>query len=530
MAVKSCRLPLAQHTTGEDLRAQPAVALQGFFGPFGKGLIHPVTGSAFLGAEEAHALHLKLFSDQAVQVHITGDEVSAKHGGGHSHRLKLLTHPLIDLMGKEGDLAFVVLFEVKKTIAHESLARDTLDRVHFDHGRLPCGLTVMAKEIVLGRNVEVEELHENVSTTFRSSAKSESMPLHPGMLCVRHESMNEDKIIRVGFVGAGGIVKQRHLPGLRALPNVRITAVANSSLGSAEAFCRDFAPEAKAIARWEDVVDNEEVDVVWIGAHPCMHHDATDFGLQCRKHVFTQARMAATLAEAERMWERAQSFPELVTAICPAPQGMKGGEMVKKLLAEGAIGTPHQAMVHSLNSAWLDANQPAHWRQRVEISGVQILTLGIYTEVLQRWLGHIVEVEARGRVVIPERQGYTVETPDFVHVMAKFRGGLEATMLFSGVAAHAPTDKLWLYGSEGTLSYDFVTDEVALGKREGSLQVVPVPTDMQREWTVERDFIQAVRDPSAPRPKPDFTEGVCYMRVVDAVWEALETRAAVKCA
>jgi predicted dehydrogenase len=342
--------------------------------------------------------------------------------------------------------------------------------------------------------------------------------------------MNEEKTLRIGIVGAGGIVKQRHLPGLRALPNIQITAVANSTLASAEAFCRDFAPEAKPIARWEDVVDNENVDIVWIGAHPYMHHDVTDFALQCGKHVFTQARMAATLQEAEHMWEVAQSYPELVTAICPPPQGMKGGEMVKKLLAEGAIGTPHQALLHSFNGAWLDAAQPAHWRQRTEMSGIQILTLGIYTEVLQKWLGHITHVEARGSVVIPERQGYTVETPDFVNVMARFRSGLEATMMFSGVAAHAPTDKLWIFGNEGTLSYDFASEEVSLGKPGGQLEVVPVPYDMQREWTVERDFIQAVRDPQAPRPKPDFTEGVCYMRVVDAVWEAMETRAAVKCA
>lgn len=342
--------------------------------------------------------------------------------------------------------------------------------------------------------------------------------------------MTSDRIIRIGIVGAGGIVKQRHLPGLLAMPNVKITAVANSSLESAEAFCREFAPEAKPIARWEDVVDNEDVDVVWIGAHPYMHHDATDFGLQCGKHVFTQARMAATLAEAEHMWERAQSCPDLVTAICPAPQGMKGGEMVKKLLAEGAIGRPFHALVHSFNAAWLDASQPAHWRQKMEISGIQILTLGIYTEVLQRWLGHIVEVEARGNVVIPDRDGYEVETPDFVNVMAKFRSGLEATMLFSGVAAHAPTDKLWIFGSEGMLSYDFVTDELCLGKAGGPLESVEIPYELQREWTVERDFIQAVLDPSAPRPKPDFTEGVCYMRVVEAVWQAMETRQAVKCA
>ena len=76
--------------------------------------------------------------------------------------------------------------------------------------------------------------------------------------------------------------------------------------------------------------------------------------------------------------------------------------------------------------------------------------------------------------------------------MAKFRSGIEATMLFSGVAAHAPTDKLWIFGSEGTLSYDFATDDLQLGKRGGKMEPVAVPSELQRSWTVERDFIAAV--------------------------------------
>lgn len=334
--------------------------------------------------------------------------------------------------------------------------------------------------------------------------------------------------VRVGIIGAGGIVKQRHMPGLRAIPGVQIVQVANRSLPSAEAFCREFAPEAQPVERWEEVASSPDVDVVWIGTHPYMHAEMTCYALQHGKHAFTQARMAASLPEANQMWEASIRYPELVTGICPAPHGMKGGEWVKQLLAEGAIGTPHQAMLHSFNDAWLDPAAPAHWRQQSELSGIQILTLGIYTEVLQRWLGHIIEVEARGNVVIPERDCVEVDIPDFVNVMAKFRNGIEATMLFSGVAAHAPTDKLWLFGSEGTLSYDFVTDEIQLGKRGGKLETLPVPTEMQRSWTVERDFIVAVRDPSAPRPKPDFNEGMMYMRVVHAVWQAMESQTAVR--
>ncbi|MFZ4595014.1 MAG: Gfo/Idh/MocA family oxidoreductase, partial [Verrucomicrobiaceae bacterium] len=52
--------------------------------------------------------------------------------------------------------------------------------------------------------------------------------------------------LRIGIIGAGGIVKQKHLPALKAMTQVRITAVANSSLKSAQAFIDEHPPGAKA--------------------------------------------------------------------------------------------------------------------------------------------------------------------------------------------------------------------------------------------------------------------------------------------
>jgi predicted dehydrogenase len=326
-----------------------------------------------------------------------------------------------------------------------------------------------------------------------------------------------DKIVRIGFIGAGGIVKQRHLPALKAMPEVKITAVANSTLASAKAFCAEHAPDAKAHERWEDVAADPDVDVVWIGATPWMHSSATQLALANGKHVFTQARMARDLAEAGQMWEASLRYPELVTAICPAPHGMAGGELVKKLIHEGAIGDVHQAMLHSFSDSWFDPTKPAHWRQRVDISGLQVLTLGIYIEVLHRWLGDITEVQAASGLMFPQRGDYTVEVPDYLNVLAKFRNGAQGVLMFSGVASHPPGDQLTLFGTEGTLVYDFVSDTIKLGKRGGALEVVPIPDDLRRTWTVERDFINAVIDPNAPRPKPDFIEGMRYMRVVQAV-------------
>ncbi len=330
-------------------------------------------------------------------------------------------------------------------------------------------------------------------------------------------AFSPDNPLRIGIVGAGGIVKQRHLPALLAMPEVKITAVCNSTPASTQRFCDEHVPGARAIKEWGDVASAADVDAVWIGATPWMHNEVTQLSLANGKHVFCQARMARDLSEAGQMWEASLRYPELVTAICPAPHGMAGGEVVKQLLADNAIGTVQQVFLNSFTDAWLDPAKPAHWRQRVDVSGLNVLTLGIYIEVLHRWLGDITEVQADSGIMHAQRGNYQVEVPDFLNVLCTFRSGAKGVLMFSGVTAHAPTDLLTIYGTEGMLSYDFANDVIKLGKRDGSVSEIPIPDDMRRTWTVERDFVNAVIDSTAPRPKPDFIEGMRYMRVVQAV-------------
>lgn len=333
---------------------------------------------------------------------------------------------------------------------------------------------------------------------------------------------SDPKRIRVGIVGAGGIVKTRHLPALQAMPEVEIVAVSNATLESSQKFCAELAPTAEPMQHWPELVSRGDIDVVWIGTPPMLHSEITCYALRAGKHVFCQARMAMSLQEAQLMWEASMSNPELVAALCPPPYGMKGDATVRRLLAEGAIGKPYHTVLHSMNGGWLDPAAPAHWRQRVEISGLQVLSFGIYVEIIQRWLGDIVAVQANGAVVIPDRQGYEVEIPDYLHVLCGFRNGAQGSLIFSGVASHPPQDAIQIYGSEGTLTYNFVTDEIRLGRTGGALEAVPIPDTEAKEWTVERDFINAVLNPSAPRPKPDFLEGIKYMRVVQAAAESMD--------
>jgi predicted dehydrogenase len=324
--------------------------------------------------------------------------------------------------------------------------------------------------------------------------------------------------LRVGIVGAGGIVRTRHLPALKRHSEVEIIAVSNATYESSEKFCRENLPQATPMQNWADLLAIDDLDIIWIGTPPYMHSAVTISALEAGKHVFCQARMAMDLAEAEEMLTASKRYPELVTMLCPPPYGMRGDLLVKKLLAEDYIGRPHHIHLQSLNSNFLDPEATAHWRQRIEISGLNVLTLGIYVEVLQRWFGEISGVFARGKMLQSIRPGYEVIIPDLVTVLCSFANGAEGVLEFSGVDAQAPGDRLEVYGNLGTLTYDFSSDLIQAGQvGNRALHTLEIPSELEGEWQVEDDFLAAVKSKGGVRPHPDFEDGVAYMRVVQAV-------------
>jgi len=328
--------------------------------------------------------------------------------------------------------------------------------------------------------------------------------------------------LRIGIVGAGTVVKARHLPALKKIPDVEIVAICNSTYESSEKFCVEHAPEATPFGNWAELVADPEIDIIWIGTPPYLHATITVSALEAGKHVFSQARMAMNLSEAEEMFAAAQRNPHLVTMVCPPPHGLHGSLFIQKLLAENYLGHPHHLRVQSLSDVYMDPDAPPHWRQRDELSGLNILTLGIYAEVVQRWFGPITNVFAHQKTIHLIRQGYEIRIPDLVAVLCKFENGMEGIMEFSGVACFEKSDFLQVFGSEGTLAYDFANDQIRGGRvGEKGVERLQIPPGLEQNWSVEEDFIAAARSPGSIQPQPSFAQGVRYMRVVQAVADSI---------
>ena len=61
------------------------------------------------------------------------------------------------------------------------------------------------------------------------------------------------RTLRVGLIGAGANTRLRHIPGLRALPDVDIVAVCNRRAESTAAAAREFGI-ARTFEHWQDLV------------------------------------------------------------------------------------------------------------------------------------------------------------------------------------------------------------------------------------------------------------------------------------
>ncbi len=320
---------------------------------------------------------------------------------------------------------------------------------------------------------------------------------------------------RIGVVGAGRASKQINLPNLRANPEVELAAVCNARPETASQVASEFGI-AEVVDHWTSMVARDDLDAIWIGTPPIMHAPVTIAALKHGKHVFCQARMAMDLAGARAMLAAARQHPELVTMLSPPPSGMKAGRLLQRLLAEGYVGELYHFRLVADNDMFASPSAPAHWRQRREVTGLNVMSVGIHAEVLQRWLGSPSRLHAQTSVAVPVRDGYAVQVPDVVQVTGEWGDGVIGALEWSGVALFAPEATLTLHGSDGTLEYNFTTEQVRGARRgDSELQVFELPADLESSWTVEHDFIAAVR--TGGHPEPSFETGVGYMEFTEAV-------------
>lgn len=335
--------------------------------------------------------------------------------------------------------------------------------------------------------------------------------------------------IRVGVIGAGANTRLHHIPKLQAIAGVEVVSVCNRSRVSSERVAQEFNIP-KVYDHWWELVEADDTNAIVIGTWPYMHKTLTLAALAADKHVLCEARMAMNAAEAEEMLEAAQGAPHLTAQIVPSPFTLRVDKTVKRLIAEGYLGDL-LAIEARAGSQFLNADAPLHWRQDMDMSGFNVMTMGIWYEALLRWVGEATRVAARGKTFVKLRRDEATgvmkpaRVPEHITVLADMACGAQLTLTVSSVTGLAGADGVHLFGSQGTL---YFSGGKLFGGRKGetALQEIDIPAHEVGGWRVEEEFVNTIRGQETIT-HTSFVDGVKYMQFTEAVARSMAEEQAI---
>lgn len=317
-------------------------------------------------------------------------------------------------------------------------------------------------------------------------------------------------MVRLGLIACSSIARRRFVPALKASTVARLERVGSRDPAKAEKFARDFGC-AKSGTN-EAVLNESEVDAVYISTPIALHEQWTRLAVQHGKHILC-----------EKSSFRSHAAAREVLQLCATKQlrFMEGfgfryhpqHALVQKLIAEGRIGTPR-----IFHSQLTYPKPPAgDFRLDAKMGGGVFYDGGGYPIAAALMTISSTPVSVSGRLHFDAE----TKVDDTVAVTITFAGG-EVAQCAAGFGLHYRS-RYSIIGTEGRIelerAFSVLPDAstvVVLETKTGSERIPVPPVDMFRLMIDE--FADEIASGKRER---DF-EGRCLQQsaVMDAAWRS----------
>ena len=182
--------------------------------------------------------------------------------------------------------------------------------------------------------------------------------------------MNKEGIMRVGIIGTGWIAEKAAIT-LAGLNECECYAVGSRTLDKAEAFAQKWGI-SKAYGSYGELMDDQNVDLVYVATPHSHHYDVTRQALMACKPCLVEKAFMANHREAAEIialaHERKVFIAEAIwTRYQPAVS------IIRDLIASGRIGTP-RLLTATLGYSMGDKPRI----MRPDLCGGALLDLGVY--------------------------------------------------------------------------------------------------------------------------------------------------------
>ncbi|SNS20396.1 Predicted dehydrogenase [Geodermatophilus saharensis] len=305
--------------------------------------------------------------------------------------------------------------------------------------------------------------------------------------------------IRIGVVGAG-FIAGRHVESLTGLDGVAVPGVADPQADRAQRLAERAG--GRAYGAWEDLLDGEELDALYVCVPPGQHGAVEDAAIDAGLPLFVEKPLGTDLATAERLAERIAAAG-LLTAVGYHWRYLDTLEQARGLLA----GRPPRLLL----GTWLDAAPTAPWWARQDQSGGQTVEQATHLLDVARVLAGEVESgwAAGGRS--PDGPG---DVHDACTASLRFAGGALAS--FSTTCLAPRGYRIGLQVVAPGLGLELTEHELRIADADGERTVERAADPIEAE---DAAFVAAVRGEGDDVRTP-YAEALRTHRLAVAVAQA----------
>lgn len=210
--------------------------------------------------------------------------------------------------------------------------------------------------------------------------------------------------VRWGILGCGDIAVKRVADAILEDEGSILLAACRRNEENLASFCKRFKVE-KACTIDADLINDPEIDVVYVSTPVSLHLHHTALAAQAGKHVLVEKPMARSAEECRSMID-----------ICKR-QGVKLGvayyrrfypavQRIKEILQSGDLGRPLCISAATATPFDINPNEDGYWRVEPDEGGGALMDIGSHRlDLFLDLLGEVIEVKAHCSTLAGDYQG-----------------------------------------------------------------------------------------------------------------------------
>jgi len=325
------------------------------------------------------------------------------------------------------------------------------------------------------------------------------------------------------IVGIGGLTRNSILPAFASMKQARPVGLVSGDMDKARETAAKYGVPEKGLYTYETfdrIAENPEIDAVYIALPNSMHAEYTLRAFKAGKHVLVEKPMAISVKECESMIAAGKEAKKLLSVGYRLRYEPYNQEMIR-MVREKELGRARVILTEAGFNI-----RPGQWRLSKELAGGgSMMDIGIYALNAARYLSGEEPVEVMAIESTDHTDPRFKDVENTVTFQLKFPSGV----LASCVSSYGTSlNRFCVHAEQGSFEL-----RPALSYRGIQMNVMKQGKVEPREFPAVDHFAALMDDfaTCAKTGKPsrtDGTDGLNDLRVIEAVYESMQTGQAVK--